>query len=447
MPALEVRTTSFHLQTFGKLALKDAQGRPIPLPEKALVVITYMMLESRNEMPRERLVSLFHDRTSPAALTSFRKLVERVRRCASEGWDIPLSFSNEAAKLDTASIAADFEIFAETTASPQERLRSIFQLLQARFLETAPAEGAHAWINIQQERWLQRFRDALLDVYPSAKTPEQQSLWKESAKLFLEYVPQDCEVAGMLVQVHERDGGANQRKPSELRITHDAREPIGPPSDLIPRLVLLPPEEEPGRASVVQALFEDLTIGLCALRKVAVVAPYTAQRIRSHPDKLAQLERYRISYVVDASISGDGLFVQLVFLPTDSVLWAERFSLEAADHVLHRRAMAEMVVRYISLHLHTSEDELAAYRNEPEIYHSYLIGNQHLQHCSLQDVRRARRALHETLKLREDFAPALAALSRTYTWEWVLTASGDPVFLSKARDLAQAAISDRKSVV
>jgi tetratricopeptide (TPR) repeat protein len=438
---IEGSMTRFYLRTFGKPTLRDEHGRTVPLPERALVVIAYMMIEHRTEIARERLVSLFYGGTSPTALASFRKLVERVRRCAVEGWEIPLSFSNDTARLDPESISADFEVFAENAPPSQDRLRQIFELLQAQFLENAPLEGAHAWISIQQDRWLQRFRQVLLDTRAAAKSPEQQSLWKESAKLFLEYVPQDYEVAGTLVQIHRRTGDATRQNPAELRGAPGAGESLWPPSDLIPRLVLLPPDDEPGRSSLVHSLFEDITIGLCALRKVAVVAPHTAARIRSHPDRIAQLEKYRISYVVDAAMSSQGLYVQLVFLPTDSVLWAERFWLEAGDFFLHRKAMAEMIVRYISLQLHTSEEELADYRGDPEVYHSYLVGSQHLRHTSLQDVRRARRALYETLKLREDFAPALAALSRTYTWEWVLTASGDPAFLAKARDYALAAVA------
>ncbi|EUB99728.1 Tetratricopeptide TPR_2 repeat-containing protein [Rhizobium sp. CF080] len=156
---------------------------------------------------------------------------------------------------------------------------------------------------------------------------------------------------------------------------------------------------------------------------------------------MAQLERHSISYVLDTNISGEGLFVQMIFLPSDSVLWAERFRLKASSLASHRRQVAQMIVMAISGHLQRTEIVLADYRAHPEVYRSYLSSAQHLNKFTLPDVRRARNAFRETLRMRGDFAPALAGLSRTYSWEWVLTARGENELLVQAEETARKAVA------
>jgi tetratricopeptide (TPR) repeat protein len=281
----------------------------------------------------------------------------------------------------------------------------------------------------------------------AAQDRQDLPLIKEVAKQLLERHPDDMAVQEVLVETHRRQGGTTPRLPAlpgrpELAALTDAAIPPVQVMSELPRLVLLAPTGIDDRASYpAHALLEDITISLCSLRTVAVVAPYTAERIRSHPDKLAQLETHAISYVIDTRLGPDGLFVQMIFLPSDSLLWAERFHLDPNLLVSHRKQVAQMVVEAINHHLRRSEAILADYRAQPEVYRSYLASSQHLNKFTLPDVRRARNAFRETLKMRSDFAPALAGLSRTYSWEWVLTARGDGELLRQAEQVAQRAVT------
>jgi tetratricopeptide (TPR) repeat protein/DNA-binding SARP family transcriptional activator len=427
-----------HLVTFGSLSLRGEQSAIVPLPEKALIIIAYMLIERHSELPRDLLVSFLFGSTSPSALANFRKLVERVRKCAADGLPVPIKFSSATARLDLACLSADFDVLRSEELPPLQRLSRMLELVQRQFLPDHVMNWRSSWIAQQRDRWVEIFRQTLLEAHSSAASGPQLSLVKESAQILLEIDPLDFEVSRILLEIH---GGGDRSKYFAQPLTSvDASEPIRPLQLDLPRLVLLAPHEQGSSPSTVYALIEDITISLCALKTVAVVAPYTAARIRAHPDKLAQLEKHNISYILDTSISDDKLFVQMVFLPSDTVLWAERFTLRPQAFFFHRRAVARMIVDGISEHLSRSEEKLADFRAEPHVYRSYLASSNHLRKFALQDVRRARHGFRETLKLKVDFAPALAGLTRTYCWEWVLTARGDGELLMKANECASLAI-------
>ncbi|TCV67168.1 hypothetical protein [Neorhizobium sp. S3-V5DH] len=434
------------LVTFGSLWIADDEQGRLPLPEKALLALVYMMVEGEEKLPREHLARLLWSGDPEAAKTNFRKMIERVRKCAASGWRLPMESSTLNVKLTGLPVDADFMLFSADPAG-YDQLRTASKLLTLRFLDGVDLPSAlKSWAETQRERHWSGLRDLLLAA-AAAQDRQDLPLIKEVAKQLLERHPDDMAVQEVLVETHRRQGGTTPRLPAlpgrpELAALTDAAIPPVQVMSELPRLVLLAPTGIDDRASYpAHALLEDITISLCSLRTVAVVAPYTAERIRSHPDKLAQLETHAISYVIDTRLGPDGLFVQMIFLPSDSLLWAERFHLDPNLLVSHRKQVAQMVVEAINHHLRRSEAILADYRAQPEVYRSYLASSQHLNKFTLPDVRRARNAFRETLKMRNDFAPALAGLSRTYSWEWVLTARGDGELLRQAEQVAQRAVT------
>ena len=58
----------------------------------------------------------------------------------------------------------------------------------------------------------------------------------------------------------------------------------------------------------------------------------------------------------------------MIFLPSDSVLWAERFQLRPKSLVSHRKQVAQMIVTAISGHLQRTEIALADNPARPEVY-------------------------------------------------------------------------------
>jgi DNA-binding SARP family transcriptional activator/tetratricopeptide (TPR) repeat protein len=435
------------LVTFGGLWLADDERGRLPLPEKALLAFVYMMVEGEEELPREHLARILWSGDKEAAKINFRKMIERVRKCAARGWHVPIEFLASTVRLTKPPLEADFMFFSADLTARSE-LRSAAKLLTLRFLEGVDLPSAlKTWAETQRERHWHMLRNLFLDVSRRAEDWQDLGLLKEVAKQLLERHPNDMAVQEVLVEAHRREGGATLGLPvlpRHVKFAASTDTTTSPVQALLelPRLVLLaPPGVDEGASYPARALLEDITINLCSLRTVAVVAPYTAERIRRHPDKISQLETHAISYVIDTRVGPDGLFVQMIFLPSDSLLWAERFDLNPNLLVSHRKQVAQMVVAAISNHLRLSETMLADYRAQPEVYRSYLASSQHLNKFTLPDVRRARNAFRETLKMRSDFAPALAGLSRTYSWEWVLTARGDGELLRQAEQTAQRAVS------
>ncbi|NLS06320.1 tetratricopeptide repeat protein [Rhizobium sp. P32RR-XVIII] len=373
-------------------------------------------------------------------------MIERVRKCAAEGWPVPFEFTASTARLSAEPIEADFSVFSgDLEALP--RLGAASKLLTRQFLDEANLPvGLKSWVEKQRSAQWKSFREMFFEVRELAADRSDWVDLKDSAKQLLEHDPGDAAVREVLLEAHRHSSriGAVARSTggAELSLAPaTAATLLAVPTEL-PRLVLLPPQgAEENSACPTRALLEDITISLCSLRTVAVVAPYTAVRIRQDANKIAQLERHSISYVIDTSISGEGLFIQMIFLPSDSVLWAERFRLKPSSLASHRKQVAQMIVAAISNHLQHTEIMLADYRAYPDVYRSYLASVQHLNKFTLPDVRRARNAFRETLKMRSDFAPALAGLSRTYAWEWVLTARGEAELLVQAEETAKRAVA------
>ncbi|URK89179.1 hypothetical protein LP421_32675 (plasmid) [Rhizobium sp. RCAM05350] len=126
----------------------------------------------------------------------------------------------------------------------------------------------------------------------------------------------------------------------------------------LPRVALLPPVGVHATGldlPTASALIDDVAIGLCALRGLSIVAPYTAERIRASDDKLLLLEKHDISYVVDTKLTGDGFFVQIVFVPSDNVIYADRFEISCGLLSSHRKALAEVVTDRILAELKRNE--------------------------------------------------------------------------------------------
>ncbi|MFB9948452.1 peptide antibiotic resistance protein [Rhizobium puerariae] len=433
------------LVTFGGLWLADDEKGTVPLPQKALFALCYILASGEAQLPRDYLARLLWAGDQESAKINFRKMIERVRKCTADGWPVPLDFTASTAGLSAEPVEADFSVFS-AGPEPLSRLRAISKLLTRQFLdEPNLPPGLRAWAEKQRSAQWEIFREVSIDAQAAAAGRPDWAIIKDSAKQLLERDPNDVAIRELLVEAHRNGGGVNSiaRYAGGAEFALPVATAVAPPamSPELPRLVLLPPPEaEENSAYPARALLEDITISLCSLRTVAVVAPYTAARIRQDGDKIAQLERHSISYVIDTSISSEGLFVQMIFLPSDNVLWAERFSLRPGSLASHRKQVAQMIVAAIGSHLQHTEIMLADYRAHPEVYRSYLASSQHLHRFTLPDVRRARNAFRETLRMRRDFAPALAGLSRTYSWEWVLTAQGESELLVQAEETAKKAV-------
>lgn len=220
----------------------------------------------------------------------------------------------------------------------------------------------------------------------------------------------------------------------------------GPPNQFIdnPRIALLPPLVRRAKAADVmlaEALVDDIAMGLSALRSVSVVAPHTALCLRKEPDWLGHLERNKVQYILDTRSSPEGLLLQLVFLPSDTMIWATRHALEVTTLPQQRRDIARTITVQIAQELESNEVFYADYVRNARAYHLYLKGINRLKTVTLADILSARKAFEQALDEHRTFAPALSGLSRTLSVEWLIGGRNDQSLLQAAEMAARGAVA------
>ncbi|MGY5776250.1 hypothetical protein [Rhizobium sp. LEGMi135b] len=347
--------------------------------------------------------------------------------------------------LNFEALRCDLETIESTSGIA--RLSALTDAVAKNFLP-AYGEGSTAvavWVRDVRARLAGELRAEFFKTLNEPSSPQYRGELKRAAMLLLDRDHTDDEVRIALgekitsyIQVigETKDPNSNQVAEDSIPIAADSG---------VPRIALLPPEtlEDSERAgSVANAVIEDLTISLCVDRSVSVVAPYTAEQIRSSNDKAGLLKQHNVVYALDTKRTGDSLFAQLIFMPRDEIVWATRVQLDSAAITEHRNEIATAIQHSIIERVGAFHHIVSDFSCKPEAYFAYLKGVQCLSRLSLQNVRRARKHFKEALEHERGFAAALAGIARTLTMEWVLTARGDGDLLHQAEKMAADAIHD-----
>jgi tetratricopeptide (TPR) repeat protein len=429
------------LQTFGGLRLLDAAGSECKFPRKGLLLVAYLAIGTSAQISRDEAAEFLWGNDDRAlAFTNLRKLISRLRVDHSA----LLTFSASHVSLNRAHLVCDADILE--TRGDVAPLPDLVDLMSRTFLaELDGAEGmAGRWLKEQRQRQLEILRARLLESSSDLSTAAGMAASRQAAFFVLERLPDDQQVRDAL-SIGPRLTVVTQPAEQENEPVPLAGSVAENPSHLskLPRVALLPPvgiHTANLDLPTASALIDDVAIALCTLRGLSIVAPYTAERIRTSDDKLLLLEQYDISYVVDTKLTGDGLFVQIIFVPSDNVIYAERFDIARGLLSSHRKALAEVVTDRILSELKRNERALVDYEFHPDAYQRYLAGVQQLSRLTLPSVRGARKAFREALQHNADFSHAFSGIAKTYSIEWVLTARGDPDLLRKAENSARLAI-------
>ncbi|MGM5056474.1 peptide antibiotic resistance protein [Rhizobium sp. 814_E9_N1_1] len=444
-----------HLQTFGDLRLIETNGDPVRYPIKGLLMMAHLYAGAGHELSRYELAQfLWNDVEADLARLNLRKLLSRIRETDGGRAEMPFDFTATTVRLNTQVVSSDLDIF-RAGGSPLERLNAIAELTQRGFIgNIKPATKLiDAWIRAQRDAQALQLRQALLDALPDAQKPGAARTISSAALQILERDPNDEQVRALL---HRLSGGSslNERLPngddharvqvkrSEAGETPADIERISPMPLILPRLVLLPPTSKHADAglALANALIEDVTIELCALRNISIVAPHTAGQIRRDSEKAAVVARHSIAYLLDTRLSEEGLFAQLVYFPTDEIIWANRFAM--TPHILprQRRLIAQQLTMSVARELAENEEERLRFEANPEAYHAYLVGSSLMSKLTLPHIRRARKAFKQSLSHKADFSPSFTGLARTFTSEWLVTAQGNNELLHLAEQNALRAI-------
>ncbi|MGR9387862.1 peptide antibiotic resistance protein [Rhizobium leguminosarum] len=445
-----------HLQTFGDLRLIETNGDPVRYPIKGLLMMAHLYAGASHELSRYELAQfLWNDVEADLARLNLRKLLSRIRETDGGRAEMPFDFTATTVRLNTQVVSSDLDIF-RAGGSPLERVNAIAELTQRGFIgNIKPATKLiDAWIRAQRDTQALQLRQALLDALPDAQKPGATRTISSAALQILERDPKDEQVRALL---HRLSGGSSlneslpngddharvQVKRSEAGGETPADiERISPMPLILPRLVLLPPTSKHADAglALANALIEDVTIELCALRNISIVAPHTAGQIRRDSEKAAVVARHSIAYLLDTKLSEEGLFAQLVYFPTDEIIWANRFAMTPDILPRQRRLIAQQLTMSVARELAENEEERLRFEANPEAYHAYLVGSSLMSKLTLPHIRRARKAFKQSLSHKADFSPSFTGLARTFTSEWLVTAQGNNELLHLAEQNALRAI-------
>nr|WP_205934203.1 SARP family transcriptional regulator [Rhizobium leguminosarum] len=471
------------------MRLIDLTGKPVAFPEKGLLAICYLLDRylqdgAGSEYPRSALARFLWDsHDNPDIMANLRKTISRIQARQTELGTELLVFTATGVRIKPDAFVCDlFELTKPDGDGALEKLRRLVAVLRQDFLAVLADQSfsTRQWIAGQRDKHMAILVDALKTALPAARSREDVSLIKEAALRIFRDAPDDENIRRILLEAYESEGqlenarrlfdasrhglesaldvGLDVQALGEVRkVFAGSQSPpsvMEPPSDgggraprPLPRLVLLPPGgmDAAGALPMLSGpLIEDVTIGLCALNTVSVVAPHTAARIARNADKAELILRHSISYVLDTRLTDHAgiatLFVQLIHAGGDEVIWAERFSLEKYDLISHRRDIARRIARELAGQVRRHETMRDSFEGNSAAYHSYLLGLRDVKRLSLPDIRRSRKAFREALQHSAHFAPALSGLSRTFLVEWLLTARGDSELLGLAEDYANRAI-------
>lgn len=441
-----------HLQTFGELRLTDEGGNALAYPAKALLAMAYLFTCKGCALTRQEVAAfLWADAEPDQAGLNLRKLISRIRQIDDS--DVaPLQITSASIELRAHLLTVDVQIFDEAMP-PMERLKAGSGLLQRDFVGNmrSASKAIDNWIAREQRDHRVRLRQALLEAAPFAQGAEDVRTVSGAALQLLEQDPGDEPVRAILRRLPGVAGAealpasegptGSHSVPAAAQLSN-RRDPEQRSASSLPRLVLLPPTSQGGVAGLplAGALIEDVTIELCALRNISIVAPHTAEQIRRDSDKAAVIARHSISYLLDTRLSGEGLYAQLVYFPTDEIIWATRFPMTAATLPTQRRLISQQLTSSVVDQLGRNEEARLSLEANPQAYHSYLVGASLMGKLTLPHIRRARSAFKDALRHNQHFSPAFTGLARTYTSEWLVTAQGNEELLCLAEQNALKAI-------
>ncbi|MHC1550443.1 BTAD domain-containing putative transcriptional regulator [Phyllobacterium sp. K27] len=217
----------------------------------------------------------------------------------------------------------------------------------------------------------------------------------------------------------------------------------------LPRVMVLylPHNASDPMEQLAASLVDDITIGLCRLRTLSVIAPYTSKRVvtESPIDSFDGLKtQFGVSYAVDSKIvRRDGfcfLSVKLIDTETQEIVWAEKTKF---DYVLPEQQYRQLSIRIILSVVSTIEkSELDRYNKlyqDPNAYYWYLMGKREIDKFDLSKLRQARQSFKNALTASPDFVPALSGIARTMQKEWLMLARNEKDILLAGEEVAKRA--------
>lgn len=486
---------TFGLKTFGKMRLVDPDGQFAAFPDKGLLAIVFLGFRPTGRVSRTELASFLWPEDPEGSgvntLGNLRQLLSRIRTRQRELGAPFLDIESSDVALRRDAVVFDFDdLKLGLSQNAVVRLEAFLKIISGQFLADVDiaSETGQLWLIERRDFWLGEFASALEEAV-AVLSPQNSATIKAAAARLIALDPYSDVAHQVLMRVYAKDRRLSQARliydrykqqlwselntrPSEdmLRFARllfsdggkaiaASAEPLPDQSGAaqsqpqstfrpqLPRLLLLPPKSglDQGGWAPISGLVEDVTIGLCRVRTMAIVAPHTARRIAAmHGDETSILRQFDVSYVLETRLQerdGDtALYATLVHVADDEVLWSERFRGQPDDFP---ETYSELVARIVSETTGSIEKrELEKIRtvSKPTAYQNFLLGQHSLSIADLPGIRRARKFFRAALQDASQYASAIAGLARTEHLEWLLTARGDQELLRSAETHARDAI-------
>lgn len=269
------------------------------------------------------------------------------------------------------------------------------------------------------------------------------------------------DVAGELKLIVRAIDAAGSMPPGHLR---SAFLPAGADAPSIAVLPFVNSSPDPDHEYFAEGLSEELLNVLAKIHGLRVSSRSSAWRFKDRDRDLAEVaRRLNVSAVLDGSIRAAGeqvrITVQLVHVPTDSLLWSATYDRQLSDSFAVQDDIAESVVKNLRAALlgeGTDTGERAAMQavvqaevqrvsrgggGKAESHPLYLRGRFFAARRTPEDLAKGIEILERVVATDPEHALAWVGLSHAYRWEasrgWVEAAHG----YARAREAAERALA------
>lgn len=463
-------------------------GRLIRLPEKLLLLVALLILEFRNEAPRQTLAARVWEAGSKGqANANLRQVLAKARLLERKHGIRLLDVTDTTISRDGSCVLTDLETFlAASSASTEASLGAVLELYRGDMLDGMQEASTDLAAVLEYHR--RQIRDRFVDMVVSGAEVVGGRAGQQLLQGLQMRLPNDDRVCRAVMRAAANLQGATQARQTYLSFAHRMQSELGiepedatkallgelwhtrtpatasgagshsriaqGPTDeaIVPRFALLLPDYDTPKiprhaVDLARELVEAVALSMCRFRSLAVIAPYSAAQFKSR-DPIQSVTEFGVDYVGITRLKPMGLFetdalaleIALVATSGRRIIWVEEFKFDDQAGAATHRAASIRIARMLVEAVEFREVGLARACDHPTAFGHFLMGKHGLRRLDLPNVRRARKALRAALDLAPNFALAHGWLARTHVFEWVLLARSDAASLDEAERHATKAI-------
>jgi DNA-binding SARP family transcriptional activator/TolB-like protein len=486
------------LHLFGSPHFEVSGNNIAGIPAKAFVAIALLAIKFGGEARRSVLAShLWENQESKSANANLRQLLAGIRRFESKNNFLILQTGRERVHLNI-DISNDLKKFVELK-SPKNSAGLTEHTIerQKEFLhglEYVVGEDVQNWIVAVRQEYAARFLEISLEnavqfggdagvkalefllsrhpyqgkllralilvhsrsqnyaaiyrCFESFKNTLQHDLGVDPSRKTLDLI---ARVAPELIPDLEREFWFLSKTPTKVHTPIAANKTLSDNniednSSSLPRLIILPPRADvdgihPTERALINSMVEDLSLCLCRMRSVVVLAPHTARKFVTHDRMQTFID---VDYIVSTRYLSSGpngkLAVSLTCVSTGELLMAEEIPVDVVNVFEDCRHLFLTAAHRIGLEIDNSVLSSFRHTGQASAYTYYLIGSNRLRSDDLPSVRAARSAFRHAVKLSPDLYVAQQMLAHTFHREWFLLGRRDTERLKEAQMLAEQLI-------